>query len=102
MTYSAVMELAREHPYSPGMVEHQRVNWLQVIRACCEEHRRVEAGGFAGAWVRNKVGWFPGLSMLSRYGILRKRGETTRGGRRAYWIVVDVEGTERALAQLGC
>lgn len=60
---------------------------------------------FAGCWVLKKikekrefypVG--PGLKKLAAYGIL-KRTETTRSGRRAYYIMPDPEGVGRALKE---
>jgi len=85
----AVLLLGREHPA-----------WLPVVQACYEEAAR--PGRFAGAWVLRRLGqWRPGLRLLVRYGILEKVGETTRGGRRAYYRMPDREGVGRALRELG-
>ncbi len=43
--------------------------------------------------------WFPGLRTLVRYGIL-KHEDTTRGGRRAYYTMPDIESVEKSLAEL--
>jgi hypothetical protein len=41
------------------------------------------------------------LRILETYGILKKEGETVRGGRRAYWSMPDIEGVKIALLELG-
>ena len=87
-SYSAVKVLASEHP-----------EWLEIPRACYDVAD--EAEEFAGTWVVNHLGrWFPSLRILARYGILEKVG-TTRGGRRAYYRMVDREGVGTALRELG-
>lgn len=102
MSYEGVMRLAREHPFkAKGGLPAFDVDWLKVVKGCYEEARRFEGRSFAGAWVVDKVGWFPGLRMLEKYGILKKEGETVRGGRRAYWTMPDMDGVGRALRELG-
>jgi len=44
--------------------------------------------------------WKPGLRLLVAYGLLEKSGESTRGGRRAYYRMPDRTGVEEALAAL--
>jgi len=91
------MQLARKHPVGG------KVDWLEVVKACYDVAREVqelEGKCFAGAMVRERVGWFPGLKLLEKYGIVRKVGETVRGGSRAYWIMPDMKGVGRALVEL--
>lgn len=89
--YNGVKRLARERP-----------GWLPIVAACLEEAKESK-GEFAGAWVlerANKLGipWFPNLRLLVGYGIL-KHEDTTRGGRRAYYTMPDIEGVENALRE---
>ena len=72
-----------------------------MVRGCCDEAERLNGRAFAGAWVAQRVGLFPGLTLLAKYGILRKSGQSTRGGRRAYWTMPDIGGVKRALSELG-
>ncbi|MCL5006888.1 MAG: hypothetical protein M1153_01975 [Patescibacteria group bacterium] len=81
--------------------------WLGVVKACLEATGRFH-GEFAGAWVwqdmKEKMGGenerpFPNLKPLVSYGILQKTG-SSRGGRRAYYVMPDKEGVERALREL--
>jgi hypothetical protein len=90
-SYNGVKRLAKERP-----------DWLPIVKEClaCAE----KYGEFAGSWVLNevkKIGikWFPGLRILTSYGIL-ERTETNRGGRRAYYIMPDPEGVKKALGEL--
>lgn len=87
--YAGVKRLAEE-----------RKDWLPLVKAsleCAKEYKE-----FAGSWVlsKAKVKWVPGLRSLATYGIL-KRIDTSRGGRRAYYIMPDPEGVEKALRELG-
>ena len=93
------MRLAQEHP-----------DWVPVVRAACLQDREAEpfGGEFAGSWVLQKVkdltgepAWKPGLRLLVAYGVLEKSGESTRGGRRAYYRMPDRAGVEEALSALG-
>jgi hypothetical protein len=94
----AVLRLAYEHP-----------DWVPVLRAACVQARKSEpyGGQFAGRWVLQELAretgqrqWQPGLRRLVAYGLLEKVGESTRGGRRAYYRMPDPDGIERALASL--
>lgn len=77
-----VRRLAVEHP-----------NWLPVVAAAARVAERVEESGgeFAGAWVLSELGgrWVPNLRILVSYELLEKSGESTRGGRRAYYRMPD-------------
>jgi len=91
--YRGVIQLSREDPH-----------WLPIVAAALEETARVDA--FAGAWVLKRakkrgVRWIPNLRKLVSYGILRKDGESSRGGRRAYYSMPDVDGVKRALEKIG-
>jgi len=44
--------------------------------------------------------WQPGLRRLVAYGLLEKVGESTRGGRRAYYRMPDRPGVEEALKKI--
>ena len=97
-TWQRVAELARERP-----------DWLPVLHAACDEAEADEqyGGRFAGRWVlqRLKTGpgqdaWKPGLRLLAGYGLLVKDGESTRGGRRAYYRMPDWRAIRAALARL--
>jgi hypothetical protein len=90
----AVRRLAIEHP-----------DWLPVLEAATAVAARVEehGGEFAGAWVveelaqRGSPRWIPNLRILVSYGLLEKSGPSTRGGRRAYYRMLDREGVAEAL-----
>jgi hypothetical protein len=104
-TRDAIRTISFEHP-----------DWIPIVRSCLRLARRTGETGFAGRWVLNdlrnegrwaglvregtKQLWFPGLTMLVRYGILQHR-LTTRAGRRAYYTMVDPDGVESALSELG-
>ena len=101
MSYEGTMRLAREHPESRGIID---VDWLSVVRGCYEEAREVQSRGgdkFPGARIRHRVGWFPGLIVLEKYGVLRPVGEPTRHGSRRYWVMPDINGVARPLRELG-
>jgi len=87
--YVAAKRFLRDHP-----------DWLDVVRACVVEATRTK-GEFAGAWVlaeAKKSGrdWLPNLRPLVSSGILR-RTDVALGGRRAYYIMSDIEGVKLAL-----
>lgn len=86
--YDGVKMLAKEHP-----------DWLRVVKGCYEIAAKYDK--FAGAWVVDEIGWFPSLRLLAKYGVLVKQGESTRGGRRAYYSMPDREGVGMALRELG-
>ncbi len=91
--YKAVLRMARDKP-----------DWIPIIKAALEESNRTE-NDFAGAWVLNRlkeqetIEWFPNLRSLVSYGILKKE-DTTRGGKRAYYSMIDPDGVEKALLKL--
>ena len=90
-TYEAVILLLREHP-----------RWRGILMAALEEAKTIQTGRFAGTWVlerakKHGVNWVPNLRKLVAYGILDKDGYSTRGGRRAYYRMPDIEGVEKAL-----
>lgn len=92
MSFAGVKRLAKEHP-----------KWIPIVEECLECAKKY--GEFAGSWVLNGVKkkgikWFPGLRTLVAYGIL-KRTDVTRSGRRAYYIMPDIEEVKKALQELG-
>ena len=97
-TRRLVLRLAHEHP-----------DWLPILRAACTKARETEqtCGEFAGSWVLQEAArmtgqpeWRPGLRLLSSWGLLEKT-DVARGGRRAYYRMLDREGIERALEEIG-
>lgn len=93
--YNKVAELARE-----------REDWLPVLDAACAEAEESErfGGRFAGRWVLQRAAqdfgqpmWKPGLRLLVGYGLLQKDGESTRGGRRAYYKMANWRQVSEAL-----
>ena len=89
--YNAVKILSVEKP-----------NWLPMVKASLELAK--ENGEFAGSWVLNRlkeigINWFPGLRTLTAYKIL-ERIDTSRGGRRAYYKMLDPDGVEKALKEI--
>jgi len=97
-TRQRVMRLLAEHPEE-----------LPLVRAACEQARKFEplGGEFAGSWVLQEMArqtgepaWRPGVRRLAAYGIIEKSGESTRGGRRAYYRMPDREGVRLALDEL--
>ena len=94
----AVRRLASDHP-----------EWIAVLEAALAVAARSEpfTTEFAGSWVlkelESRAGrrqWIPNLRLLVTYGILEKSGESTRGGRRAYYRFVNRRATETALEQI--
>ncbi len=91
--YEAVVQLMRDEP-----------QWVPVVMAALDEAKTNRIGRFAGAWVMEKaktygVRWIPNFRKLVAYGILKKEGESSRGGRRSYYSMPDIEGVERALME---
>jgi hypothetical protein len=91
--YVATKRFLRDYP-----------RWLPVVKACVVEAERCK-GEFAGAWVLREaqkwgIKWFPNLRPLVSYKILR-RTDIARGGRRAYYIMLDIEGVKAGLKELG-
>jgi hypothetical protein len=74
--------------------------WLRILKLC---HDWVLKNGpgkmFAAAWV---LGGIPVLNLktLSARGLLKKVG-VSRGGHRAYYLMIDPDGVGRALRELG-
>ncbi|HCU97516.1 MAG TPA: hypothetical protein DHU96_34340 [Actinobacteria bacterium] len=96
--WQKVTELARERP-----------DWLPVLRAACEEAEQSErfGGRFAGRWVLQRLATpggppqhRPGLRLLVGYGFLEKAGESSRGGRRAYYRMPEWRNVKHALDRL--
>jgi len=95
--YLAVTRLAHEHP-----------EWLLVVKICLEKAKIIR-GDFAGSWILNEFkrqgltwqgkAWFPNLRTLASCGVLQKT-HISRAGRRAYYLMPDIEGVEKALSEL--
>jgi hypothetical protein len=96
MSYEGVIKLAERHPTGSGSVD-----WMNVVVACYEEASRRPTVSFPGSRIVKRTGWIPGLTMLARFGILEKDGESSRGGDRAYWRMQDLGGCGEALRELG-
>lgn len=86
----------------------ERPEWLSVLEAALVVAERCEpyGGEFAGAWVleelKQQTGhpvWLPNLRVLISYGFLEKAGESTRGGRRAYYRFTDRKTIGSVLAE---
>ena len=86
----------------------ERPEWLPVLEAALVVAERCEpyGGEFAGAWVleelKQQTGrpiWIPNLRVLISYGLLEKAGESTRGGRRAYYRFTDRETVGQVVAE---
>lgn len=94
--YKAVKRLAIE-----------RKEWIPIVNTVLEVYKNLQGIGnkdeVAGAWVFNRAKEqglkFNNLRLLVSYAILQKEG-TSRGGRRAYYSIIDPEGVERALREL--
>lgn len=94
----AVAALAKERP-----------EWVSVLAAALRVAERAQpyGGEFAGVWVLDELEqqtgqptWLPNLRVLLTYGFLEKVGESTRGGRRAYYRCVNAQAIGRALTRL--
>jgi hypothetical protein len=97
-TRQAVMRLAVDSP-----------DWLPVLWAAMEAAKRAApfGGVFAGRRALEELSsavgrpaWAPGLHSLVAYGLLQKDGESSQGGRRAYYRMPDRAGVEEALSEL--
>src|SRR5258708_30721000 len=75
-------------------LDAERPDWIPVLEAAIAVSDKVDAygGEFAGAWVIDELArraghrtWLPNLRVLLTYGLVEKVGESTRGGRRAYY-----------------
>ena len=87
----------------------EQPEWIVVLEAACTQAKAAEpyGGQFAGSYVMRELSRMagqpvhvPGLRRLVTYGLLEKCGESTRGGRRAYYRMIDRTGVEAALAEL--
>ncbi|MHB8280373.1 MAG: hypothetical protein ACYDIA_22385 [Candidatus Humimicrobiaceae bacterium] len=90
--YSAAKRLLEEKP-----------KWFPIVLETLEAAKKYRE--FAGSWVLRKIKekgeiypLGPGLRTLVAFGIL-KRTETARSGRRAYYVMPDPNGVERALKE---
>jgi hypothetical protein len=97
-TKQAVLRLASERP-----------DWIPILEAASARAKKSEpfGGQFAGHWVlvelEERLGsraWVPGLRLLVAYGLLVKAGESSRGGRRAYYSMPDRVGVDEAIVEL--
>ena len=87
----------------------EKPEWLPIVESVVKCAKRLNSKELAGSWVLNEAirngitwkgkNWFPGLRTLAAYGILKKVG-TARAGRRAYYVIEDMEGIEKALQEL--
>ena len=81
--YDAMMTLARQHP-----------EWLPAIRACLA----YPAEEFAAKWVlRGQPRTLMTLMPLARAGFLRNVNDSSKGGHKAYYKVIDPEGAQLSL-----
>lgn len=107
------MNEPQNNNFSSGFVgvkrlAHENPEWLPIVEICLEKAKSIE-GDFAGAWVLSEFNnrgltwrgknWFPNLRVLVSHGILQ-RTHVSRGGRRAYYIMPDPDGVEKALKEL--
>ncbi|MHB8277882.1 MAG: hypothetical protein ACYDIA_09545 [Candidatus Humimicrobiaceae bacterium] len=90
--YSAAKRLLEEKP-----------KWFPIVLETLEAAKKYRE--FAGSWVLRKIKekgeiypLGPGLRTFVAFGIL-KRTETAGSGRRAYYVMLDPEGVERALKE---
>lgn len=94
-TKAQVRRFAMELPYL--------VDGLETTLQVANEHEQWQQ--FAGAEVNRRLlsaglTPFPNLRVLAGYELLVKVGQTTRGGRRAYWWMPDREGVDNGLAEV--
>lgn len=89
--YIATKRFLRDYP-----------TWLPIVKACVVVAERSK-GKFPGTWVFQEarepgIEWFRSLRRLASYKILR-RTHVARGGHRAYYVVLDIEGVKAALKE---
>lgn len=91
------------------MLAAERPDWIPVLEAAIAVSDRVEqyGGEFAGAWVIDELErrsghrtWLPNLRVLQSYGLIEKAGESTQGGRRAYYSMPAKRAVAQALSHL--
>ena len=92
-----------------GNLIAERPDWIAVLEAAIAVSDRVDplGGEFAGAWVIDELErraghrtWLPNLRVLLTYGLVEKVGESTRGGRRAYYRMPARKAVAEALSRL--
>jgi hypothetical protein len=90
--YAAVMKLSNEDP-----------GWLPYVSAAYRVAQKQGEYEFTGSDVLDEMqppAWAPSLKALARWGILA-HVRTTRGGKKAWYLMPDREGVGRALAEIG-
>jgi hypothetical protein len=92
-----------------GNLIAERPDWIPVLEAAIAVSDKVDpyGGEFAGAWVIDELErraghrtWLPNLRLLITYGLVEKVGESTRGGRRAYYRMPAKKAVAEALSRL--
>jgi hypothetical protein len=92
-----------------GSLIAERPDWIPVLEAAIAVSDKVDpyGGEFAGAWVIDELErraghrtWLPNLRPLLTYGLVEKVGESTRGGRRAYYRMPAKKAVAEALSRL--
>jgi hypothetical protein len=86
--YEVVKQIARERP-----------EWLDAVRACYGYPHHE----FAGKWILEQlmVRTSSSLRPLITLGLLEKSRDSTDGGSKGWYRIVDRDGVGRALAELG-
>jgi len=101
--------MARDIGRAVATLVAERPDWIPVLEAAIAVSDKVEpyGGEFAGAWVLDELErraghrtWLPNLRVLVTYELVEKVGESTRGGRRAYYRMPGKEAVVEALARL--
>jgi hypothetical protein len=90
--YAVVMEFAKAEP-----------GWIPYVHSAHRVAQRSGEHEFTGSDILREMpqpAWAPGLKALARAGIL-EHVRSTRGGKRAWYRMPDLEGVARALAELG-
>jgi hypothetical protein len=94
-----VINLSVDHP-----------DWLPILRAACTVAGRIDPGAqIAGSWVLQEYARVtpggttnkPGLRRLVSYGLMESTGVTSRGGKRAYYVIPHRAEIERLLDEVG-
>lgn len=90
-------------------LRNDRPEWIPVLQAALSVAERAApyGGDFAGSWVLDELEkqsghstWLPNLRILVSYGFLEKAGESTRGGRRAYYRFTNEQTVRKVLSQV--
>lgn len=101
MSYQGVMLLASEHRYSTNQhPDDPVIDYLVVTKTCYEVSVSNNGHRFQHRTIAEK---FPSLSTLPNLLPLKNRGILVRDGNtsKIYWRMPDIEGTGKALKQLG-